>query len=547
MLNILKEPLIRIATSHSTRWASLPEVYDALMADEVDAFPALRPHQRHAWHAFLSQLAAMAMYRAGVTVPPEDAAEWVGLLRGLTPDWPDDEPWHLVRNDITEPAFMQPPALSPAEEKEYRSAVATPDELDMLVTSKNHDLKKAVAIRSRSDNWILALVAVQTMGGYSAAGKGAQYHTVSRVNGATSSRVAFSLTPSVRLGRHVRRDVLALLEKRSALLKDFKKIFADFGKGLIWIEPWDGTKAMDISKKGSKLDPFYIEVCRRIRLTHNQESGRILGKRVGSKSARMNAKDLKGQVGDPWMPIKQSGKAAGALRLTKEDGLGYKQIARCLDPSDYALPPIFMTESEQQSPTDMFLVARGIVSYTKAGGGTETRGFEEQVIPLRLKTVQIFGKAPEGQRLGDISKSRIDQIKEVHECLKDAIVTLIAGEDIEKMERRKRTDLRKRDEIQTWLNSLDEMIENDFFEHLQTEFLADPSQRDSIRRAWLLNCGGGVITRARKILCESESSLPFPAIQRYRNRITADRVFDRTLQIRLSSLFDKQEKEDKEC
>ena len=44
---------------------SLPETYAALMRDEVGSFPALRPHQRHAWHAFTVQLGAMALHRAG--------------------------------------------------------------------------------------------------------------------------------------------------------------------------------------------------------------------------------------------------------------------------------------------------------------------------------------------------------------------------------------------------------------------------------------------------------------------------------------------------
>ena len=56
MLNILTDSLIRINVAGSTYPASLPETYAALMDDKVDAFPALRPHQRHAWHAFLVQL-----------------------------------------------------------------------------------------------------------------------------------------------------------------------------------------------------------------------------------------------------------------------------------------------------------------------------------------------------------------------------------------------------------------------------------------------------------------------------------------------------------
>ena len=57
-------------------------------------------------------------------------------------------PGMLVVDNITKPAFMQPPASSKKREKDYKTAVGTPDELDMLVTSKNHDLKMAVATRA---------------------------------------------------------------------------------------------------------------------------------------------------------------------------------------------------------------------------------------------------------------------------------------------------------------------------------------------------------------------------------------------------------------
>ena len=38
----------------------------ALVADEVECFPALRPHQVPAWHMFLVQLGTIAMVRAGL-------------------------------------------------------------------------------------------------------------------------------------------------------------------------------------------------------------------------------------------------------------------------------------------------------------------------------------------------------------------------------------------------------------------------------------------------------------------------------------------------
>lgn len=200
MINILTEPVIRMHKSSGSRVeASLPEVYAALMADEVDAFPALRPHQRHAWHAFLVQLGAMAMHRADKKKPPDDAETWTELIRGLTTN---DEPWRLVVDDITRPAFMQPPARSNDREQDYKSTVATPDEFDMLVTSKNHDLKSMVATGASADDWILSLITLQTMEGFGGAGN----YGISRMNGRLGSRPAFTLAPSERLGAHVRRD-----------------------------------------------------------------------------------------------------------------------------------------------------------------------------------------------------------------------------------------------------------------------------------------------------------------------------------------------------
>ena len=197
MHNILIDKLIRFKTDdNSIVEASLPEVYAALFEDEVASFPALRPHQRHAWHAFLVQVGAIALHKANLDAPPDSPDEWRRIIRTLTPDFPDDEPWHLVVDDITKPAFMQPPASSEDKIGDYKSAVATPDELDMLVTSKNHDLKASVAASGDIDDWIFALVSLQTSEGFLGAGN----YGISRMNGGLGCRPAFSLTPSLATG-----------------------------------------------------------------------------------------------------------------------------------------------------------------------------------------------------------------------------------------------------------------------------------------------------------------------------------------------------------
>ena len=68
---------------------------------------------------------------------------------------------------------------------------------------------------------------------------------------------------------------------------------------LLWTLPWDGTTG-EALRLGS-LDPFYIEICRRVRLRIDDD-GSIYGIRTTSKAARIDAKALKGVTGDPWAP-----------------------------------------------------------------------------------------------------------------------------------------------------------------------------------------------------------------------------------------------------
>ena len=164
MHNLLSDPLLRARLSGGGVEAlSLPGVYEAMVADRIDAFPALRPHQRHAWHAFLAQLGAVALHRAGRDTPPESAKEWGSLLRALAPEFAGDEPWRLIVEDPTLPAFMQAPA--PKGLGDHRGRAVTPDDLDILVTAKNHDLKQTVALDATPEDWIFALIDLQTMAG----------------------------------------------------------------------------------------------------------------------------------------------------------------------------------------------------------------------------------------------------------------------------------------------------------------------------------------------------------------------------------------------
>ena len=517
MLNILEESFIRVRTSAGERRASLPEALALLMRDEVEAFPALRPHQRHAWHAFLVQLGAMALQRAGVSEPPTDAPKWQALIRGLTPDFPADGPWRLVVDDITKPAFMQPPASAAERERDYSDKVLTPDELDMLVTSKNHDLKMSVASDGGADDWLFALITLQTMEGFGGAGN----YGISRMNGGLGSRPVFSLAPSERLGAHAKRDIAFLLEDTAADSRD----------ALLWLLPWDGAKAEALSF--NNLNPLYIEICRRVRLIQNSNDG-LCAIKATSKAARIEAKALKGRTGDPWTPINL--KEGKALTMAG-GGFTYKRVVNYLTSGDWQQPALLAaTRAERRSTEPMLLVARGMVR-----GMGKTERYYERIIPIRSKLrAAAMGRRAGSVDVGLIADERIKQIAIVQRILSHAIHVFAVGGD-----RDKKPSPEHRKRARTWLNRLDELIDASFFDDLQTEFEADEeAERTRIRNEWLRNTESknGVVDRAERILRDAQDTLPCRTLQRYRARVRSDRAFNRRIRGNngLPFLFDNQ-------
>ena len=260
--NLLADPIIRTLDGQSSQSiCSLPEVYERLAADNIASFPALRPHQRHAWHALLCQLGALACIRSGLAAPPASAAAWLAALRKLTPDDADDAPWHLI-TPPDRPAFLQAPV--PGGKLDGFKLVETPDGLDMLVTAKNHDVKAARAAASQPGDWLFALMTLQTMEGFLGAGN----YGVSRMNGGFANRPGIGVAPPGGLGAHVMRDIRRLIAIREATL-DANDQYDENGLALVWLEPWDGIAEIPLKR----LDPYYIEICRRVRLT--EADGRI--------------------------------------------------------------------------------------------------------------------------------------------------------------------------------------------------------------------------------------------------------------------------------
>ena len=87
------------------------------------------------------------------------------------------------------PAFLQ--AAVPVGNVAAFKPIRTPDALDMLVTSRNHDLKRAAIQKPEPDDWLMALVSLQTQEGVMGRGK----YGVARMNGGYGSRGCLAVRP----------------------------------------------------------------------------------------------------------------------------------------------------------------------------------------------------------------------------------------------------------------------------------------------------------------------------------------------------------------
>ena len=166
--------------------------FAALSRGEAWSFPALRPYQHEPLHAFTAQVAALALIRVGLDEPPGEDAAWRELLLALTSGEP--EAWKLVVEDWSKPTLLQPPVVTAANRGDHKNRLPIPDALDMLITAKNHDVKKERIVQATEEDWLFALVTLQTTEGFLGAGN----YGISRMNGGFASRMSLGVRPHPR-------------------------------------------------------------------------------------------------------------------------------------------------------------------------------------------------------------------------------------------------------------------------------------------------------------------------------------------------------------
>ena len=491
--NLLEQPLIRTRLRDRTTLLTLPGVFAACARNDVLTFRALRPHQRHAWHAFLVQVGTLALLAGSNSILPEDEASWTVLLRGLTPGGDDDAPWSLVA-PVDRPALLQPLAPSGTAGWERRE---TPDAIDTLITARNHDVKRVLMVRAQPDDWLFALTTLQTMEGYS----GPTWYGISRMNGGSSGRSCVGVVPCGGLGAHLCRDIRALLAMNGVTPQALGYAGSE-GLALTWLVPWDGQTSL----ARRHLHPLYVEVCRRIRLVADEAGLHALT--TTSKVPRITDKVPGGITGDPWAPLVPD-KAGPKVLTMSAESFGYRRVVATLlaAPQDRAALQEVRPDDE---PTGLALVIRGLVR-----GNSKTDGYHERRVPLS-NVVQRGLRSP---LLTDpdaaAARARVDLVGEMASALRTAMHVLLANgrEAVGKP-----TEATKA-KVAPFVRRLEAQVDQAFFSDLWTELeQADPDTRRSVRMGWVRR----MLAQAETVLADAERSTPRSSALRLRARVRAE-------------------------
>lgn len=490
-MNLLSAPVFSVGNGPR---ATLPGLLATMARGEAADLVRLRPHQRPAWHMFLVQLAALALDHGGKDGPPDSDDAWCDLLRGLTAEHPDDAAWMLIGDDAEKPAFLQPP--DPGGLK--WTPVETADALDMTITARNHDLKQTIAWGGEAEDWVFALVSLQTMEGYGGAGN----NGIARMNGGSSSRPMLGLCPmepggAIDPSAWWWRDVRRLLAARKA--GHDPVVGTPRGPALIWCLPWPEGHALP----APDLDPWFIEICRRVRLVDGP--GGISAKRATSKGARIDGKPFNGVLGDPWCPVTADGTKALTLGGGRFD---YKKLHELMGP-DWRLPLLAQPRDEG----DMLLIAEAF-----SRGNSKTEGFRSRVLPVPGDIQSWFRT----DTVGVISRSQIDDVAKADAALRNGLAVMAASGD--------GGDLMKEHYAQSRpaRADFDAAVDAIFFDHLWAQLRVaekGEEERFAVRQAFHV----ALKALARRAFDDGLRGIVCASLFRPRAEARATRMFERRL------------------
>jgi CRISPR system Cascade subunit CasA len=509
MHDLLSEPLIGVITPEGPQRLSLPELLAALSAGRVTSYTGLRAHQADPWHVFLVQLAASIQARAPTETLPTDATYWRDGLWALADG--QASAWHLVEEDVTKVAFLQHPWRSWEEDaadygiKSARGKTVlepkarTPDELDVLVTSKNHDVKMSRMDAQVIEAWFFALVLVQTTSGVYGQGN----YGIVRMNGGYGTRSIVSWASSPNPARRFQDEVTALKGLRGSIRQAFH--YRERGTVLTWLTSWDRTTHQYTL---TDLEPWFIEAVRPVRLRVVEGRG-IVALGATSQARQIGPKNLdNGDVGDPWTPINVSDKKKGrsALTLLSADGFTPQRLTDLLFQQGFELTPL-QTPPPGEGPG--WFLASGL-----ARGQGKTEGLHQAALPVPPKARLALLRKESRETLGAFAQKLLTDANEVERALSAALVVLSEGGP-------ENADF-NRDAVKRWIDGMRARFaktwEASYFPML---WRGVEESHETVRHDWQQE----LVNKAAALLDEASQRLPIPANRTWRAVTRANSAF----------------------
>lgn len=505
MHDLLSDPLISVRTNEGARRVNLPELLAGLSAGTVEGYTSLRAHQVDPWHVFLVQLAASIQARKPTPTLPSDPNYWreglLDLAHGI------ETAWHLLVEDVTQPAFMQHPWKSwDAEAGDYGvkkarkqtvfdAKATTPDELDVLVTSKNHDVKIARIGADAIEAWLYALLLLQGTSGFLGQGN----YGVVRMNGGFASRPIVSWTVSRHPSGRFYDEVRRICQLRDETIRIYG--YANRGAVLTWLTSWNRSTHQFQLKE---LEPWFIEAPRPVRLIATQQGIIALG--ATSKARQIGPKTLEnGDVGDPWIPINISDKKKGRSAMTlSAEGFTPQRLCELLFEDGFELTAL---QQPQHGEGEGWFICSCL-----ARGQGKTEGFHRQEICIPPKVRLALMNGEQRDTLKQLAKKLLGAAKDVQKTLDTALVVLAEGGP----------DKADFDRLSPWL----EGARKDFAQQWKTQYFPTlwrgvQEDHEAVFDDWCLQ----MVDIAQKLLDEAAQRLPLPVNRTWRAITQAQRAF----------------------
>jgi CRISPR system Cascade subunit CasA len=342
------------------------------------------------------------------------------------------------------------------------------------------------------------------------------------MNGGFSSRPQFRLAFARGTGAEFVRDLTVLLQSRAELGEQFQRAHpaADLTAlhRLLWLPVWDeGSLSL------SSVHPLCLEVCRRVRLVH--DDGRYLMRRASSNAMRVAAKDQRGHVMDPWVPI-VSGEEPKAF-TAQAHSLGYRSLQALLfDKTRFKLPLLAEpSEVERQANQPGTWIAQVLVS---GDGGTDGLLRRELPVPppvlwQRTSTAEALARrAQQFVNLAGLASGKV---------LRSALLQFVDGGD--------EVDWKNRDftrAVEPWMDRYEQAIDEVFFEQLFDTLEHEPDDEQSAQRQWV----AWLAQAAETHLALAAQSLPTRDGSRRIARARAERLLRLSLHKQFAALLPPQ-------